>query len=746
MSLSPSTGGITPSTSTAGTYTVSYTTAGTCTRTTSFSITITAKDNPALSYTSNNSCVDVDASVSFSPTLSIAGGSFSVSPASGLSIDSSGVITPSASSVNLYTIEYTTAGTCTGSVSVTFEIFPASDPAFSYSSNNFCQSTVSVITPTITQDGGVFSAPIGLILNTSTGGITPSTSTAGTYTVSYTTTGPCPQTSSTAITITASDSPTLSYSSYSSCINVDSSVSFSPTLSIAGGSFSVSPPSGLKIDSSGVITPSTSSVGSYTIAYTLPGVCSETVSVSFEILPADDPTFSFSESSYCSNLPNSITPTISGTPGGVFSASPSVGLSFDSSTGVISPSGSDDGTYILKYTTSGVCSATSTATITINLGESSSFYYPENIYCKGTLGTVTPTIETSGGTFTSSPTGLNINPSTGEINTSLSSVATYTIEYTISGICSETSEFILVINDFKEDPNFSYPATSYCVSDMSTVTPTIETPGGTFSISPPSGLNINLTTGIINPSLSSVGSYTIQYTTAGNCQDTSSSTIEIKPEDNPSFSYGSNLFCTENISTVSPTIVTLGGTFTSSPTAGLSIDRITGFITPSTSDPGIYNITYTTPSAKNLAAPLPQIDNIVGHYPFDGSYEDLSGKNHHGEVLPTTDEPVLTVDRFGNPSSAYQFNGNTVLYFGDAQAQEFPDDKDSFSISVWIKYDDSLLKDFISIGNYGCDNDIRGSIIRLGGNNESEFTGCSRQAKIDGDLSAPPMATFSLRL
>ncbi|MDC0485627.1 BspA family leucine-rich repeat surface protein [Flavobacteriaceae bacterium] len=731
LTLNTSTGGITPSTSTPGTYTVTYTTAGTCTKTSSLTITITASDTPTLSYTSNSSCEDVDGSVSFSPTISIAGGSFSASPG-GLAIDSSGVITPSGSSVNLYTIEYTTAGTCTGSVSVTFEIFPASDPAFSYSSNNFCQSTVSEITPTITQGGGVFSSPIGLILNTSTGGITPSSSTPGTYTVTYTTSGPCPQTSSSAITITASDSPTLSYSSYSSCINVDSTVNFSPTFSPAGGSFSVSP-GGLTIDSSGIITPSSSSVGSYTIEYTLPGVCSETVSVSFEILPADDPTFSFSESSYCSNLLNSITPTISGTPGGIFSASPE-GLSFNSSTGVISPSGSDVNTYILKYTTSGVCSATSTATITINLGESSSFNYPQNIYCKGTLGTVTPTVETLGGTFTFTPSGLNINPSTGEIDTNLSSVATYTIEYTISGICSETSSFILEINDFKEDPNLSYPATSYCISDISTVTPTIVTPGGTFSISPSDGLYIDLTTGIINPSLSSVGSYTIEYTTAGDCQDTSSSTIEIKPEDNPNFSYSSNLFCTENSSTISPTIVTLGGTFTSSPT-GLSINQITGFITPSTSDPGIYNITYTTPSAKNLAAPLPQIDNIVGHYPFDGSYEDLSGKNHHGLVLPTTDEPLLTTDRFGNPSSAYQFNGSTVLYFGNDQAKEFPDNRDSFSISVWVKYDDSSLKDFISIGAYGCRNNTRGSIIRLGGNNQSQFTGCSRQAKIDGDLS-----------
>ena len=176
LTLNTSTGGISPSGSTPGTYTVSYTTAGTCTKTSSLTITITASDTPTLSYTSNSSCEDVDGSVSFSPTISIAGGSFSASPG-GLAIDSSGVITPSGSSVNLYTIEYTTAGTCTGSVSVTFEIFPASDPAFSYSSNNFCQSTVSEITPTITQGGGVFSSPIGLILNTSTGGITPSSST-----------------------------------------------------------------------------------------------------------------------------------------------------------------------------------------------------------------------------------------------------------------------------------------------------------------------------------------------------------------------------------------------------------------------------------------------------------------------------------------------------------------------------------------------------------------------------------------
>ena len=517
-------------------------------------------------------------------------GSFSATPG-GLSINSAtGIIDVSASVSGTYVVlatwtEPTSGKTHTASSTVTIG---DSDASFNYPLNTYCKSNDSVITPTITGDsGGVFSAPGGLTLNTSTGGITPSTSTPGTYTVTYTTAATCSRTSSVTITIEDSDA-SFNYPLNTYCKSNDSVIT--PTITgDSGGVFSA--PGGLTLNTStGGITPSTSTPGTYTVTYTTAATCSRTSSVTITIEDSDAG-FNYPLTTYCQSDDSVITPTITGDSGGVFSASPE-GLSFIPSTGVISPSGSDVNTYILKYTTSGVCSATSTATITINLGESSSFNYLQNIYCKGTLGTVTPTIETLDGTFTSTPSGLNID-SSGIITPSSSSVGSYTIEYTVSGICSETSSFILEINDFKEDPNFSYPSTSYCVSDISTASPTIETPGGTFSVSPPSGLDIDLTTGIINPSLSSVGSYTIEYTTAGDCQDTSSSTIEIKPEDNPSFSYSSNLFCTENSSTISPTIVTLGGTFTSSPT-GLSINQITGFITPSTSDPGIYDITYTT--------------------------------------------------------------------------------------------------------------------------------------------------------
>lgn len=54
-------------------------------------------------------------------------------------------------------------------------------------------------------------------------------------------------------------------------------------------------------------------------------------------------------------------------------------------------------------------------------------------------------------------------------------------------------------------------------------------------------------------------------------------------------------------------------------------------------------ITGMTVSANGLAA----------YYPFDGNADDVSGNGHNGTVFGA----VLTADRFGNPNSAYSFDG-----------------------------------------------------------------------------------------
>jgi len=46
-------------------------------------------------------------------------------------------------------------------------------------------------------------------------------------------------------------------------------------------------------------------------------------------------------------------------------------------------------------------------------------------------------------------------------------------------------------------------------------------------------------------------------------------------------------------------------------------------------------------------------DGLIAFYPFNGNAQDESGKGHHGRV----DGATLTEDRFGNPDSAYSFDG-----------------------------------------------------------------------------------------
>ena len=576
--------------SSAGTYIVEYSTPGDCSSTSTLSIQIDAQDAPILSYASYTGCDNANPSLNFNPTLNIAGGTFTSSP-TGLIFSGSGIITPFGSSTGTYTIVYTTPGSCPGATSVLFEVYPADDdPTFNYSQNSFCESFSNTITPTINTIGGTFSSsPTGLYFDASNGAINPALSSEGTYTLEYTTAALCSSVSSTIIVINVEDDSTFTYSDTIYCQTNTGSVT--PSIAASGGIFTSSP-LGLEINATtGAISPSISTAGTYTIEFTSDGICSTTTSSTIEIKAPDDATFSYPINFYCKSTTEIVTPTLNYI-GGTFSVSPT-GLDLNVSTGEVSPTSSNVGTYTIEHTTSGLCSSTSTFTLIIKPVDNPTFTYPDNTYCQGTTEKVTPTLSIFGGTFTSSPSGLNIDSLTGEIDTNLSAVSTYTIEYTSEGICAGTASFTLVINDFKNNPGFNYPSLSYCISDLSTVTPTIETPGGVFTSSP-TGLSIDTTTGNIIPSLSSVGSYTIGYTTAGDCQDTSSSTIEIKAIDNSNFSYSSNLFCTENSSLASPTVITLGGTFTSSP-SGLSIDQITGIINPTNSVPRIYNITYTTP-------------------------------------------------------------------------------------------------------------------------------------------------------
>ncbi|NRA12626.1 MAG: hypothetical protein HRT57_11785, partial [Crocinitomicaceae bacterium] len=172
---------------------------------------------------------------------------------------------------------------------------------------------------------------------------------------------------------------------------------------------------------------------------------------------ADDATFNYSAGSYCVNDADP-TPTISGVPGGGFTSSPA-GLSINAGTGIIDVSASMPGAYTITYTTSGSCPNSSNQAVTINALDDVTFNYSSGTYCLGESDP-TPTISgLPGGGFSSVPAGLNINPTTGFINIGLSVPQGYTVTYTTTGSCPNSSNVGVTIGTPPAAPSVVSPMT-----------------------------------------------------------------------------------------------------------------------------------------------------------------------------------------------------------------------------------------------------------------------------------------------
>jgi len=135
-------------------------------------------------------------------------------------------------------------------------------------------NTYSLTTPapTITGQSGTFSESTGnLSIDSSTGVINVNSSTAGTYTVVYTTNGTCSITVNNTITINPLDGATFGYSASSLAQTGTASLTTTPTTS--GGVYSAYPNT-LSINSStGEIDLANSPINSYKIFYETSGTC-----------------------------------------------------------------------------------------------------------------------------------------------------------------------------------------------------------------------------------------------------------------------------------------------------------------------------------------------------------------------------------------------------------------------------------------------------------------------------------------
>ncbi len=470
---------------------------------------------------------------------------------------------------------------------------------FSYSGSNFCQSSAAA-TPTITNIGGTFSVTpsSGLSINTSTGEINFAASTPGSYLVKYVVTnGACSDSNTATINVSTPLSAAFSYASNSVCSNATN-----PQITLnsgaTAGTFSATPV-GLSINAStGEINLATSSVGNYTVTNTVSaaGACAgDSKTFAITIVASPDATFAYSGSNFCQSSP-AATPSIT-TTGGVFSVTPSTGLAFNATTGLINFASSAVGSYVIQYdVNNGACSDTKATTINVVSSIDASFSYGSNSFCSNGSSNTQVTLNSGSvsGTFSASPAGLSINTTTGQITTSTSNVGSYTVTNTVSasGGCPGDSKSFNVSIVASPDATFTYSGSHFCQSSTA-VTPSITTTGGTFSVTPSTGLSINTSTGMIDFTSSTIGSYIVQYVVLnGTCSDTKTTIVNVVNSLNATFSYAVNSFCSNDTSTCQVTLSAgaSAGTFSATP-AGLSIDGTTGEVYIAASSVGTYTVT-----------------------------------------------------------------------------------------------------------------------------------------------------------
>jgi hypothetical protein len=385
------------------------------------------------------------------------------------------------------------------------------------------------------------------------------------------------------------------YSSSILCSNAGTATVILNTGATAG-TFSASP-AGLSINSStGAINLAASTPGIYTITNTVTSPCASASVKTIQIVAASTATISYGTNSYCQSG-GTASVNLTGTAGGTFSSS--YGLVIDPDTGDIDLANSNSGTYTVTYTVSSTstCSSfTTTTTVTVTDANYAVIGFSQAAYCTNG-GTVSVDFDgTPGGTFTSTA-GLVINSSTGAINLASSTPGTYVVSYNGPAMngCTAFSDTASITITSAAPASVSYLGGPFCADGgiiSATVTGNL---GGVFYST--SGLAIDSTSGDIDLSSSTAGTYTVTYDMGG-CYTTTSVTVNAAPS--ATINYSSTVFCKSVTTAQLPTITgSTGGTFSS--TAGLTINTTTGAITPSSSTAGTYTITYTVAAANGCS-------------------------------------------------------------------------------------------------------------------------------------------------
>ncbi|WP_300566063.1 Ig-like domain-containing protein [Flavobacterium sp.] len=438
-------------------------------------------------------------------------------------INATGLVTGVATGTT--TITYTNNSGCKSTAIVTINALPTIGGTLTVCTGSTTQLTGSG-TPADTNPW--ISSNTAIATVSATGLVTGVS--VGTTTITYTNANGCSITA----TVTVSLTPTASISNLGastlcsgSAVNIQISGASGTTVNYSVNSNSIS----AVIPVTGIIniTSAITSTTIFTLINVVNGSCTNTIGQSVTVNVTQPPLATISYNGpYCvtESTPQSI--NFSGTSGGYYTVNPSTGLSINSATGAILPSGSTPGTYQVTYNVaaSGGCPlyTSSSATVVILNGPAATISYGALPFC---VSDTTPVnviqTGTTGGTYSAIPSGLSIDSTSGIITPNMSAPGIYTVYYKIagSGSCPELiKEATVTILD---TPKPIVNPGVLCIDVATNLPFTTTTLGSGLD---PTGLTFQWFFNGIQVGSSStyeaseIGSYTLIVTNSANCSTT----------------------------------------------------------------------------------------------------------------------------------------------------------------------------------------------------------------------------------
>lgn len=178
----------------------------------------------------------------------------------GTGVDATGLFTPANANIGINTITYTIPGACGDVSTINLEVLSEFDATIATPPMTFCESDPA-LQLTTASTGGTWSGT-----GVNAGGVfDPSVAGAGIWTITYTSTGGCPNTDQVQFTVNPGGTPTIVAPSNGPFCISDTPIQLTAD---PGGTWS-----GPGVDASGVFSPASAGVGNHQITYTLPAPC-----------------------------------------------------------------------------------------------------------------------------------------------------------------------------------------------------------------------------------------------------------------------------------------------------------------------------------------------------------------------------------------------------------------------------------------------------------------------------------------